>query len=371
MITVCDKSMCNGCMACIEKCQMNAITIEKNPVAYNAVIDESKCVSCKTCFTVCPRNQKEILFKRPLRWYQGWADSDIRENSSSGGAATAILSAFVKNDGYVCSCLFRNGQFVFELSNRVATVKKFAGSKYVKSNPEGIYGKIQHILKDGKRVLFLGLPCQVAGVKNFVSVDLQKNLYTVDLICHGTPDQKILNKYLADHNIEVKAIEDITFRKKDDFRIRSDYKPIVIPNVLDSYLYTFLRRINYTENCYSCQFAKIERISDLTLGDSWGSTLDEGEQKKGISLFLLQTDKGKELVDMAGLTLFDVDQEKAIKNNEQLNAPAERPTERKKFFKLYEEGVNYDVIAFKLAPKIFVRQKIKEILIKTHIISGG
>ena len=206
MMTVCDKDMCNGCMACVEKCHMNAIAIEKNTRAYNAIIDGTKCVSCKVCFAVCPRNKKEMLFKKPLKWCQGWADSNTREKSSSGGAATAILAAFVKKNGYVCSCLFRDGQFIFELSNEITTVKKFTGSKYVKSNPAGIYDRIQNILKEGKRVLFLGLPCQVAGLKNFIRMDLQKNLYTVDLICHGTPDQKILNKYLADHNIDINTI---------------------------------------------------------------------------------------------------------------------------------------------------------------------
>ena len=45
MRTVCKKNSCTGCMACVGKCKKEAISIQDNLSAYNAVIDESKCVS--------------------------------------------------------------------------------------------------------------------------------------------------------------------------------------------------------------------------------------------------------------------------------------------------------------------------------------
>lgn len=369
MKTVCEKDMCNGCMACLSKCHMSAITIDKNPKAYNAIIDEKKCVSCMSCFSVCPRNNNEELqLVKPINWYQGWADNEIRGYSTSGGAASAILYSFVKSGGYVCSCLFRKGEFVFELTNDIEFVKKFAGSKYVKSNPEGIYSKILKLLKNGEKILFLGLPCQVAALKSFIRNELQDRLYTIDLICHGTPSPDFLKKYLLDHHIDIHKIDNIIFRKKNDFRVICDFRPVIENRIADRYLYTFLKKINYTENCYSCQFATIKRISDLTLGDSWGTTLDADEQKKGISLLLSQTEKGNELVAMSGLKLFDVDLEKAVLNNAQLQAPAKAPDLRNRFFELYERGLNYDKIVFKLAPMLFIKQNIKKILLMFHII---
>lgn len=84
---------------------------------------------------MCPRENDNDMSK-PKWWYQGWADSEIREHASSGGAASAIIRAFIKHGGYVASCLFDSGKFVFEVTNEMAVARKFAGSKYVKSNPE-------------------------------------------------------------------------------------------------------------------------------------------------------------------------------------------------------------------------------------------
>lgn len=74
------------------------------------------------------------------------------------GAASAIIRAFIKHGGYVASCLFDSGKFVFEVTNEMAVARKFAGSKYVKSNPEKIYGKIQSLLKANQKVLLLDCP---------------------------------------------------------------------------------------------------------------------------------------------------------------------------------------------------------------------
>lgn len=143
MKTVCELNMCNGCMACVEKCHRNAITIKDDLKYYNALIDTKKCVDCGLCTKVCPRENDNDMSK-PKWWYQGWADSEIREHASSGGAASAIIRAFIKHGGYVASCLFDSGKFVFEVTNEMAVARKFAGSKYVKSNPEKFTEKFNH-----------------------------------------------------------------------------------------------------------------------------------------------------------------------------------------------------------------------------------
>lgn len=360
--------MCNGCMACIAKCKMGAITIEKQPMAYNAVIDEDKCISCKSCYSVCPRNNDSDLKTKPIKWYQGWAGKDLRGYSTSGGAASAIITEFIHTGGYVCSCIFHDGEFRFKLSNEIRDVKRFAGSKYVKSNPEGIYSEVNKLLREGEKVLFLGLPCQVAAVKNYIPKELQRRLFTVDLICHGTPSPELFVKYLSDHNIDIFTLDDISFRSKGDYDVRSEYKQIVSSTVIDRYLFSFLKKLNYTENCYSCQFATLERVSDLTLGDSWGSKLEGNEQKRGISLLLSQTEKGNELINNSDLQLFDVDLDTAVQSNAQLQAPAKMPVSRSRFFELYNQGMPYDKIVFKIAPKMFIKQRIKRMLINLHII---
>lgn len=64
-------------------------------------------------------------------------------------------------------------------------------------------------------MLFIGLPCQVAALNNYIKD--KKNLYTVDLICHGSPSPIILEKYLAENYVDIRKIKDLNFRNKDGF----------------------------------------------------------------------------------------------------------------------------------------------------------
>ena len=365
MKTVCELNMCNGCMAGVEKCHRNAITIKDDLKYYNALIDTKKCVDCGLCTKVCPRENDNDMSK-PKWWYQGWADSEIREYASSGGAASAIIRTFIKNGGYVASCLFDSGKFVFEVTNEMAVARKFAGSKYVKSNPEKIYGKIQSLLKANQKVLFIGLPCQVAAVNQFIKD--KTNLVTADLICHGTPSPYLLKKCLQEYGHDINTLTDINFRIKSLYELNRDGKPIAAFHTMDNYLIAFLHSYDYTENCYSCKFATLDRVSDITLGDSWGTELS-GEVKNGVSLILCQSEKGKELIESAGLNLLDVDINNAISHNEQLNKPSKCSKSRDQFFENYNRYNNFGKALVKTAPGIVAKEKVKSIV--KYIVRGG
>lgn len=196
MRAVCKKDMCAGCGVCVESCSKKAIHLIEDIQAYNAVIDEGKCVDCGRCSKICPKNYPSE-FRTPIEWYQGWSlDEKIRANSSSGGFASAISKAFIENDGIVCTCKFQGGRFGFQFINNTEELMTAAGSKYVKSSPMGIYREIILKLKSGQKVLFIGLPCQVAAVRNYVGRNKDDKLYTIDLICHGTPSAQLLDMYM-------------------------------------------------------------------------------------------------------------------------------------------------------------------------------
>ena len=128
---------------------------------------------------------------------------------------------------------------------------------------------------------------------------------TIDLICHGTPSPQILDSFLSDYGIRLTEIQSIRFREKNDFKLEQNGKRFTVPTISDNYLMTFLNATTYTENCYQCQYARIERSGDITLGDSWGSDLEKSIQDKGVSLVLCQNEKGKELINQTDLTLVD------------------------------------------------------------------
>ena len=370
METVCEYSKCAGCMACVDICPKGAITIQDNLDAYNAVIDTDKCVDCNACHRVCQQNHP-VVGSEPIQWYQGWAgDEDLRSKCSSGGAATALSKAFVEKGGVVCSCVFHEGQFAFDFAERLEDVGKFTGSKYVKSNPLGIYRKIKKKLRDGQRVLFIGLPCQVSALKNYVGAD-SDNLYTIDLICHGTPSPELLEMFVAQYGYSLANISSIDFRRKAKFQIKRDLSPIITAGVTDRYSIAFLKGLIYTDNCYSCKYANTKRVADITLGDSWGSTLPVDMIKLGVSLILCQTTKGLELVNDSGLVLKDVDVENAIERSRQLKHPSKAPSKRAYFFKGIAKGRKFNNLVLQCLPKDSIKQDIKEILIHLHLFGGG
>lgn len=361
MNTVCEINKCNGCMACTDVCPKDCITIQDDIYYYNALKDEKLCIGCHLCEKVCPRIH-EADKEKPIMWHQGWAETEIRNGSSSGGAASAIIKNFIQQGGYVASCLFEDGAFIFDITNDLHRAKQFAGSKYVKSNPKGIYKKVESRLKTNK-VLFVGLPCQVAGLKNYVRN--QEKLYTIDLICHGTPSPQLLEKHLKEHSIDINDIKEIKFRNSINFGLFIDRKKIC-PEGMDDYMMAFLAAVDYTENCYSCDYSTFERVSDITLGDSWGTEYEKEEQN-GVSLILVQTEKGKELLENADLCLKDVDIENAIEQNTQLRHPSELSPERALFLDNVVSGKRFSFATFLIFKKKVMKRNIKKVLVKLHL----
>lgn len=368
MKTVCEKDKCTGCMACIDKCKKNAIVIEDTMMTYNAVIDENKCISCGACMKVC-QNNAPLKGYNPIAWHQGWCkDKKKRYEGSSGGVAMALAGAFIQSGGKVAACMFHEGNFIFKLVSEKNELENFAGSKYVKSNPIGIYSIIKKEIENKIKVLFIGLPCQVAAVKQYLGPLSENYLTTIDLICHGTPSPKILDLFLKQYNIYAKKLNNIKFRTKGKFQISDNGKVINKRNCADAYMISFLSSLSYTNNCYSCHYANIKRVSDITLGDSWGTELPSEEWSKGISLILCQTQKGIDLLKNSNIELKKVDIKNAINHNHQLENPSIAPMGRETFFENLYRGKSFNLSVFKVLPKEYISQNIKGILRK---IRGG
>ncbi len=374
MKTVCELNKCTGCMACADVCVKKAINVHITIESCNAEIDDSKCIDCGACNKVCQVNNP-VSFKKPINWYQGFSkDETTRESCASGGFATEISRAFISQGGVVFTCVFEKGNFKYRAFESVADLKKMAGSQYVKSNPAGIYKDVRERLLAGEKVLFIGLPCHVAGIQNFLTDRLKDNLYTIDLICHGSPTPQLLEIFLKEHKIELNSISAIRFRNKDHFHVEEkeerDYKSVGTKGVLDSYMIAFLGGLFYTENCYECKYAQLNRISDITIGDSWGSELPIAEQKKGISLALIQTEKGEQILKMSNVELHSVDLNLAQQHNHQLSSPSVVPEQRNKFLKGIYLNKSIDSMVWRTCFVKSIKQEVKKILMKLKIYRG-
>lgn len=367
MITVCKNNECMGCMACIDVCPVAAIAINDNEMQLNAVIDKEKCLNCNQCIKVCQKNNP-VELQTPIMWRQGWAKEDTRSIGSSGGIASEIMRCFIDDRSYVASCAFLYGKYMYMATNDIYDLYKYAGSKYVKSNPEGIYKTIQELLEQKKRVLMIGLPCHIAAAKKYLGDNYSSYFYTIDIICHGSPSQKVLDSFIKENGYELTNVSKIQFREKNVFGIAVDNAFCVPKGSIDRYMLGFLRGLFYTDNCYDCPYAKRERVGDLTIGDSWGSELTD-EKAKGISLILCQNVKGQELLDISELSLFNVNVDKAVNANGQLDHPSQRPKERVVFFKKYKKTGSVRKGVFYAYPKDCIRQYIKGVLLMKGIIN--
>lgn len=364
MRTVCDTNACNACMLCSDFCPKQAITVHVEIDRCNAVIDDRNCVECGLCLRLCPNLQ--VVEKRPpISFFQGWANHElIRTGSSSGGVAAAITQAFIADGGYVCSCATDKMNFSFFITNQKDSAKRFRGSKYVKSNPSGIYKKVNALLQEGEKVLFIGLPCQTAAMAN--ASTKKDNLYLIDILCHGTPAPELLNMYLRECGC--KEYEDIRFRVKSS-RLFENESFVLPERVENSYLKAFLSSLFYTENCYHCQYATECRATDLSLGDSWGSQFNQEEKNKGISLILCNSCKGETLLQMADLHMEPVDIRNAIMHNEPLRHVSIKDKSREAFMKAIKRGVSFHGSVSKCYRMFCIKQSLKYSLVKFGIIS--
>ena len=278
---ICSKNDCVGCFSCYNICPQDAIKMIEDEYGniYPKIIDK-KCIKCNMCKKVCPSINKFDGIK-PKEAYAVYNKNEkIRMESTSGAAATTFYLEVLSKGGvvYGASNIFNNDRFKFIRIEKQEDLYKVKGSKYVHCYMEDNLKKIKNDLNSKKNVLFIGTPCQVAGVKSFLSKDYD-NLTTIDIICHGVPSQKLLFEDLKLNGIRKEDMHYISFRDADGYSMKvykeldkKKYQYETIFNKVfqeDSYYKNFLKGNICRPNCYKCKYAVSERISDITIGDFW------------------------------------------------------------------------------------------------------
>lgn len=338
---VCDERKCCDCDGCKNVCPVNAIMLNEKYVYTEPkyFIDTDKCISCGRCSSVCPKVVIPETYK--IRQCMGGfvRTSDLYNVSSSGGFASAIAYSFIKEGGCVYGAGIENNEVRHIRVADIDEICRISGSKYVVSNLDLAYKSIRDDLKMERNVLFIGVPCQVAAIKNVFKN--YKNLFTIDLVCHGNTPQTLLHDYLTE--IGLHSINDLSFRKKEYFlNAASDKKKYKRYWKQDYYYIGFEYGLSFMEGCYTCEYANDRRVGDLTLGDFWGLSEENrikicANEKKNISMMLINNDKGKILFDGAKdlLKYAQVSIQEAIEGNSQLKNPAKKNIDRDTFLKKY------------------------------------
>lgn len=365
MITLADKQNCTGCMACLQICPMKCITVREDDIGnLYPYIDRDSCIECGSCEKVCPEisiNQKECL-KKPDQAYAVWSlNTNSRSASTSGGAAGEFYESALNQGYWICGVKYEEQYHVRHfLTKERKDISAFRQSKYVYSETEDIYRQIKDLLQKKEKVLFISLPCKVAGLYSFLGGKLEGNLLTVDIVCHGTPSYA----QLMEHIKKVATLNrgKLTFRKNNEyiFEVTDNNKTLYSKiGRQDNYLAAFLEGLNYRPSCYNCSYARPERISDITIGDFWGIGVEipwNHPYTGSISAVLINTEKGKEFWNECSDSFFAEERsvEEAVKGNAQLNHPTTVHPKRAEFETLYKQK------GFEEAVQICLQDEIKQ-----------
>lgn len=346
---------CTGCGACVEVCPKKCLSMKKNAEGFFYPQITGKCIKCGKCNRVCPVDKPLAKISCSQKAYAGsYKDDSIIRNSASGGIFAAVANYVWEKGGYVFGCVLEPDMTVHHIgTNDPRYLYAMQGSKYVQSSTCGSFSEAEKYLKEGYLVCYSGTPCQIDALLHYLGKPYE-NLITLDLVCHGVPSPDLFQKYIQwlEKRL-VTIIVDYRFRSKDYTGWGEQISPsvkcvqnksIMLKADIDPYCHSFEMGENCRESCYSCKYANLNRISDITMGDFWGYDTQlpklEKDSRKGISLVICNSEKGAELVSELSdkLALTECDLLTATQENHNLLAPTVRPSCRDGFYERIEKN---------------------------------
>lgn len=400
MINIHNKYLCCGCEACVQSCPKQCISFKEDEEGFlYPQVDKSICIDCGLCEEVCPvLNQAET--SKTINVY---AAKNIKEEelikSSSGGIFILLANYILSQGGVVFGAKFdENWDVIHAYAETEEGIRAFMGSKYVQSRIGNTYDQARDFLKQGRKVLFSGTPCQIAGFKRFLRKDYD-NLLTVDVICHGIPSPKVWHRYkdeiksnackedktisntqAVDKSADVQ-IENVSFRdKRISWKEYSFSITIAKPSVDDKkntvslshifredpYMKLFLSNLILRPSCYQCPAKNGKSQSDLTIADFWGieRSHPDFDDERGVGLMMVNSEKGMQVKCLLQLEMMKVSFTDAISGNPMYTNSVAEPQKRKQCFRLLNNTnkSTEKIIEILYRPSLVTRakQKIKK-----------
>lgn len=297
-------------------------------------------------------------------------DLETRLNSSSGGVFSLCASYILEKGGAVYGADFDKDMNLYhKRATKISDIARMRGAKYIKSDISSALKQITEDLNADIPILFTGTPCQISAVKKIAQKYKSNQLYTLDLICHGTPSTKVWNDY-------IKFIEKYYNKKVCFFKFRDkekawrEYKTktyfadgttIGHNNITGSFIELFRYDVCINPACTKCRFANTERVGDITIGDFWGieNVHPELDDNKGVSAIIVNTQKGEFLFDKISnnCTHKECSIESIIINQPNLQRPSQPSNKAKAFSK------DYKTLSFDKVLKKYTRVGLKRRII--------
>lgn len=348
---ICDENKCTGCGACVNLCPTDSIKMKEN--IYGEIhpeINEQKCVKCKKCVRLCPSNLNPVL-SEPKKVYAGWRKEDkFMRDSASGGIGAVLAENWVRLNGIVFGTKY-DSDFCphIKAENSLEGIEGFKGSKYIQSNTRKSFREAKKYLEEGKKVLFIGTPCQLAGLYTVCDRE-NPNLITVEILCHGVAPEKYFHEELEyiERNAGISTYDNVTFRTNRwmmdfYFGLWNKNKIVYSEQAYENYYFRgFLTGLTLRESCYSCQYKNSKRIGDIMIGDFIGFGVHipyEGESKRP-SLIIATNEKGVNYIKSCEKDIVLVERtiEEAMIDGRSLREPFPRHEKQKIFRDEYRKN---------------------------------
>lgn len=382
MIRITDKKKCCRCSACVQRCPKQCIRLEEDTEGFlYPRVNEETCIKCGLCEKVCPiLNQADKLPVLEVLAVKN-PNEDERMNSSSGGVFLPLAREVINQGGVVFGAVYDESWEVHHVyAEKIKDIYPMMGSKYLQSKIENSYKEAERFLKQGREVMFVGSPCQIAGLRTFLRNKEYPNLLAVDFLCHGVPSPGVWRRYLAETygGYDAKAqsclqatagkntvllsslnatspIGDIKFRDKTEsgwkkFRFvvrqksasKADQNSVLSSDIHydNPFMRGFLSDIYLRPSCYECKCKNGINHSDLTIADYWGINIVDPafDDDKGVGLVLINSQKGKVYFDSLNMEVHNSSIEIAHQYNGGFNEYTRAHSKRALFFAMISEG---------------------------------
>lgn len=302
------KNTCIGCGTCAAACPGQCIRMkETHGGSLIPCVDEIKCIHCGLCTKTCPQNFPPAR-QYPIDCYAAWSTTPSDYvHSASGGVAAAFARFQLAQNAAIYGCDYdENGDLRHFLLCDETDIRRMQSSKYSQSAASGCFNEIKSLLEQDRSVVFIGTPCQVAGLLRFLKKDYA-SLVTVDLICHGAPPNAYLKQHLAGLSLDA-PYQKIRFRGEYDQMLTVWKENKIVyqkDRTEDEYFIAFYENMISYDSCFTCQYAGPERVSDITIGDFWGlgklQKIDYLSNRP--SIILVNTEKGQAFFEKANCNL--------------------------------------------------------------------
>ncbi|MFT4095300.1 MAG: Coenzyme F420 hydrogenase/dehydrogenase, beta subunit C-terminal domain [Niabella sp.] len=309
--------LCLGCGLCESVCGRQAVEMKlgndgfihpeiKMDVAGNEAVIEKICPGLNIVNDI-GFSDKESVWGHIEKLWSGYSkDNNARRKGSSGGIISG-LAIYALDKGIVDGVLQVGGDSedyernCLKVSYTREEVLACASSRYA---PAYIFNRIFDILnQDQKRYLFVGKPCDVSALKNFLNAFPQYKLrfnLTVSIICAGMPSLKGTSA-IIDEFEAVRPVKDLVYRGNGwpgYFSFKDDSGTVYKKTYNDSWGKTLNKHLKL--RCKLCPDG-IGIQADIAVGDAWETNdgYPDFSEKDGQSLIIARTAGGVAILKQA------------------------------------------------------------------------